>query len=212
MDRNITLVNLLTLGIATAAFLLSALNLWIAQVRRGRILLTQPTIFYFGWDINRGESAPKIMFRSALFSSGGRGRVIENLHVLVRTEDGVSEFPLWGHDEGKGMARGSGVFVGANGYVAYHHFNPVNDEHVFAYTGSKYEVQVHAKLFNQDRSTLLGSYHLELDDADAIVGLANGDGGVIWNWSPQENRYYSKYSARPFDWPDALKNIVGIDS
>jgi hypothetical protein len=211
MDKTITLFNLLTLGLASAAFFLSCFNLWASQFRRGRVLLTQPTIFFFGWDRNKDIDAPKIMFRSALFSSGSRGRLIENLSATVRTEDGEFEFSFWGYDEGKGMVRGSGIFVGSNGFVAYHHFNPISDEHAFAYTGKKYEIEIFAKLFNQSRGTLLGKYQLDLNDSAAEIGLAHGEGGVMWNWSPNEKRYCSAYSERPNEWSPAAKKLVGVE-
>jgi len=211
MDRTITLFNVLTLAIASAALLLSGWNLWLSQFRRGRILLTQPTIFFFGWDDNRGTPTPKVMLRSALFATGSRGQVIENLSVVVRTDDGAFEFPFWGYDDGKGMVRGSGsgIYVGSTGHLAYHHFNPISDDNVFAYTGKTYEIEVHAKPFGRAKGIVLGKYKLDLDDSEAAEALAHCEGGVMWNWSPQERRYYLEYSPRPFEWPALVKKLVG---
>lgn len=209
MDYTITLFNLLTLTIASAALLLSGLNLWLSQFRRGRVFLTQPTILFFGWDDNGREHSPKVMFRAALFATGARGQVIENLDIVVRTVDGEFEFPFWGYDDGKGMVRGSGLYVGVGGHVAYHHFNPITDDHVFAYTGSKYQVDVYAKLFRREKSTLLGRYTLDLDDANHAEALAHAEGGVMWSWSPQESRFHHEYSPRPFDWSPIMDKVVG---
>jgi hypothetical protein len=201
MDSSITLFNLLTLAVALAAFVLSALSLWLAQLRRGRVFLTQPTIFFFGWDRQGSLHVPKIMFRSALFSSGNKGRILESMYVLVKTVDGQFEFPFWGYDDGKGMVRGSGLFVGPSGHVAYHHFNPLNDEHIFAYSGISYEVEVWAKVFNQNGNILLGKYQFCLEDSKLAVELAHSESGVLWSWSPQDRRYYPEAWRRPFDWP-----------
>lgn len=201
MDSSITLLNFLTLAIALAALVLSVWNFWFTQLRRGRVLLTQPTIFFFGWDRQSNRHMPKIMFRSALFSSGNKGQMLESMYVLVKTVDGQFEFPFWGYDDGNGMVRGSGLFVGPTGHVAYHHFNPLNDEYVFAYSGANYEIEVWAKAFNQKGDVLLGKYQFLLEDSKLAAELAHTESGVLWSWSPQDRRYYPEASKRPFDWP-----------
>lgn len=201
MSNSITLFNFLTLAVALIALALSAWNFWLTQLRRGRVLLTQPTIFFFGWDRQGDHHMPKIMFRSALFSSGNKGRILESMYVLVKTVDGQFEFPFWGYDDGKGMVRGSGLFVGPTGHVAYHHFNPLNDEHNFAYSGTNYDIEVWAKVFSQNGNILLGKYQFCLEDSNLATELAHGESGVLWSWSPQEQKYYPESWKRPFEWP-----------
>jgi hypothetical protein len=119
----------------------------------------------------------------------------------VKTADGQFEFPFWGYDDGKGMVRGSGLFVGSTGHVAYHHFNPLNDEHSFAYSGNDYEIEVWAKVFNQNKNLLLGKYQFHLDDPSLALELAHHESGVLWSWSPEDRGYSPEVSRRPFDWP-----------
>jgi len=187
----------LTPAIAVLALLLSAGHIWVSQFWRGRVFLTQPMIFYFGWDDRQEESVPKIMLRAALFSEGVRGQVVEALSILVKNADGEFEFALWGYDEGHGLMRGSGIFIGSAGHIAYHHFNPVDAEHTFAYSGTDYEVKVLAKLFGRRSPTVLGRYQLSLDQEIEGIPLAHGEVGVIWNWSMQEDCYYREVSRRP---------------
>ena len=147
---------------------------------------------------------PKIMFRSALFSSGNKGRILESMYVVVTTIDGRFEFPFWGYDDGKGMVRGSGLFIGPTGHVAYHHFNPLNDEHVFAYSGTNYEIEVWTKLFSQNGNILLGTHQFSLEDPEIATELAHGESGILWSWSPQDRKYYPEVWKRPFEWPSQL--------
>ena len=188
----------MTFGVALAALALSAWNFWVSQVRRGNAYLSRPTIFFFGWDRQK-EDIPKIMFRSALFTSGNRGRIVESIHVFVKTIDGRFAFPFWGYDDGKGMVRGSGLYVGTTGHIAYHHFNPIHDDDRFSYSGESYEIEVWAKLFAKSDDVLLGRYEFHLNDKAMALSLAEHQIGILWNWSPSERKYYPEASQRPFE-------------
>ncbi|MFY9699402.1 MAG: hypothetical protein WAK34_13970 [Rhodoplanes sp.] len=117
------------------------MTLWLTHFRRGKLLLSQPTIFFFGWDVGERTTA-KIMFRSVLFCTSKRGLVLENLYLKVRNRSDNFTFSFWGYDDGKGMVRGSGVFVSETGIAAYHHFNPGLDDEDFEFISGEYHVEV----------------------------------------------------------------------
>jgi hypothetical protein len=197
MDRLLALFDALTkdtmaISIAIAALIVSIGNLWLSQLWKGQVFLTQPTIFFFGWDNREGGVSPKIMFRTALFSSGNKGRVLESMHLNVKTEDGQFEFPVWGYQADTAMVKGSGLFVGTGGISVNHHFNPLNDEDAFAYTGKSYEIEIWAKVFNVKKDKLLGIYKLGLEDPNLQSKLAHFESGVLWNWSPSTRAYYAE--------------------
>ena len=65
-------------GLSIAALVVSLVTAWATMWRRGRVHMTQPTLFHFGLDrsaTNEGISLkPKIYLRTLLFSSGKRGK------------------------------------------------------------------------------------------------------------------------------------------
>ena len=196
MDKTITLFNLMTFVVAILALLVAGWNMWLSQIRRGHIYLSQPTIFFFGWD-GIGDYTPKIMFRSALFSSGNRGRILESLHLVVKSTGTVSEFPFWGYDDGKGMVKGSGLFVGSTGHIAYHHFTPGSDDDAFSFSDRKYEIEVWAKLFGKLANVKLGHYNFEIPEQSSVLSLSEKEIGIMWNWSPAQRKYSPEISYRP---------------
>lgn len=193
-----TVVNAITIVIASAALLLSAWNFWFTQMRRGRVLLSQPTIFFFGWD-KAEDDTPKIMFRSALFSTGSRGNIVESIYLIVNNGLGRFVFPFWGYDDGNGMVRGSGLFVGVSGHIANHHFNPLEDADGFSYVLGHYSIEIWLKIYNAKADAMVGRYTLSIDGEDAAVDLAHHEGGIMWNWTPTQRRYHASAMRRRFD-------------
>jgi hypothetical protein len=192
-----TAFDLLTLTIAVVALGLSAVGLWLAEFRRGRVLLSKPTIFFFGWDVNGTEDTPKILLRSALFSTGRRGHIVENLYTIVTNANGKTTFPFWGYDAGNSMVRGSGLFVGPEGHSAYHHFNPLPDDESFSYVPGTCSVEIWAEVVGTKKSVLLGRYGFDLPSGPVSTALMHHEGGVLWTWSPIEKRYVPEISPRP---------------
>ena len=184
-----SLLSIVSITIALVALVLSVLNLWVSQFRKGKLLLSQPTIIFFGWD-DVGKAAPKIMIRSALFSTGNRGHVVENLHVKLHNKQGEWDFPYWGYDDGKGMVKGSGLFIGVSGQSAYHHFNPIHEYDDFFYEIGANKIEVWAQNYGDLRQKLLGTYQVDLNDKDMHSALAHHEAGVTWDWSPTDGVYY----------------------
>jgi len=56
----------------------------------------------------------------------------------------LRSFPCWGHGD-KDLVRGSGLFVGENGLVTNHHFNPIDSKALFRFTPGTYDLELVAK-------------------------------------------------------------------
>lgn len=183
------LLSAISIVISLVALGIAATTLWLTHFQRGELLLSQPTIFFFGWDIG-DRTVAKITFRSVLFCTSERGLVLENLYLRVVNQSGSFVFSFWGYDDGKGMVRGSGVYVGETGIAAYHHFTPGVDDNDFEFVVGEYSVEVWAKIFNSKDAVLLGSYSFEVEDDKQIAeALSHSQRGVIWDWMPDNRRY-----------------------
>jgi hypothetical protein len=76
-------LNIVGLVISVFALLLSGLTAWFSLLSKGKVCMTQPTVIYFGPDGGRRDGLlpghPKVFFRALLYSTGKRGRVVENM-------------------------------------------------------------------------------------------------------------------------------------
>jgi hypothetical protein len=104
----------------------------------------------------------KIFLRTLLFSTGKRGRVIESLFLRVKDRGRLEEFSFWGYGE-KDLVRGSGLFVGENGIVTNHHFNPIRNMN-YEFVMGNYELELIAKLMNRSRLVTLWKIALDVPD------------------------------------------------
>jgi hypothetical protein len=186
-----------SLLIAIAALALSGWTFWLTQLHIGKLQLTRPTILFFGWDLQDDEDVPKIMLRSALFSTSNRGQILENLYLVISHAGKHYEFPFWGYDGGEGMVRGSGLYVGQEGHIAYHHFNPLESYEDFKFGIGDYSIKIMGKTYGSPNEMELGSYNLNLKNGPETDYLKNHDGGVLWSWSPTKSEYLASASYRP---------------
>jgi hypothetical protein len=177
--------------ISAFALLVSFANYYSSNLKVGQILMTKPTIFFFGWDNVPGPT-PKIFMRSLLFSTSSSGRVLENLYLKISTPTGKVLFSFWGHTQGQpnSLSKGSGLFVGKEGFLADHHFNPDPSKPIQdPYTIGNYEIEVYGRQFGDSVERKLGRYSLHLDEGLAQV-LAQKNDGVLWSLNPQDNKYF----------------------
>jgi hypothetical protein len=84
------------LVVSMFALAISATTAWLTLFRRGTVLMTQPTVIFFGFD---ERSSPKIFLRTLLFSTSKRGRIIESIYVNVACEDIQQDFNVWVYGE-----------------------------------------------------------------------------------------------------------------
>jgi hypothetical protein len=98
----------------------------------------------------------KIFLRTCLFTTGTKGRVIENMFLKVRQGQGTYRFDFWGHTENGKLTLGSGLFVGPTGVASDHHFNPresSGDE--FLFIDGEYLIEVFATVVGSPKSEKL---------------------------------------------------------
>jgi len=146
--------SLRSLIVSMTALGVSLITAWFNLFHRGKLLATRPSLIALTYE-SRGKPQPlaKIFLRTLLCSTGKRGRVIESLFLRVKDRARNEEFSFWGYGD-KDLVRGSGLFVGENGIVTNHHFNPISDMSYQFITG-KYELELVAKIINR-------SHHLSL--------------------------------------------------
>ena len=114
------MMTIVSLVIAVVALGISATTLWLTFLRHGVLLMTLPTVIYFGAD-GGDEPNIKVYFRALLYSTAKRGWIVESMYVRVRRGETSQNFNVWVLGEEK-LARGSGLFVGELGVVTNHHF------------------------------------------------------------------------------------------
>lgn len=88
----------LGLAISFLALGVSAVAAWLTLVRRGQILMTQPTVIYFGPDGGRDGVLPthqKVFFRALIHSTEKKGLIVENMFIRLRRGETRQNFNVW---------------------------------------------------------------------------------------------------------------------
>src|SRR5690348_6823933 len=109
MPDTISAANIISIGISALALFVSALTGWLTLLRKGRILMTQPTVIYFGPD-NNPKSQDKVFLRTLLCVTGKRGHIIENMFVRLHRGETQQNFNIWIYGDADSR-RGSGLFI-----------------------------------------------------------------------------------------------------
>ncbi|MHB1103183.1 MAG: hypothetical protein ACYC0C_10510 [Devosia sp.] len=191
-----TPIEALTIIVSFAALGLSGWQFWRTELRRGQPVLSRPTMFFFGWDARVSDDTPKVMFRAAMFSTAATGFVLENMYLKVQNATNNWVLPFWGYDDGSGMVRGSGVYIGRDGHVANHHFNPLSEESDFYYDVGAYTIEVWVRRHGDKVDTLIGTYEFDLDDGLLAADLVDHQAGILWSWDPVGRFYQPERSER----------------
>ena len=177
---------ILTAVLSIAALLISLLTAWLSFFRRGTVRMTRPTIIYFGPDSER-DKIPKIYFRTLLFATAKRGRVLESMYVRIRRSDTIQNFTTWVHGD-QAVVRGSGLHVPETGVVTTHQFLIGDLVTPFAFNSGQYELEVIATIVGDRANKLLFRTLLELSYQSAVA-IADLRSGVSFDWSPDSGRY-----------------------
>jgi hypothetical protein len=159
-------------------------------LRRGKILMTQPTVIYFGPDGSRSGLEPshqKVFFRTLLYSTGKRGRIVENMFISLQRGETRQNFNIWvyGDDE---LRRGSGLFVPDDGIVMNHHFLPPPDLASFVFSSGHYVLEVFATIVGKPQAKSLFVVHLDID-SETATALKQANSGLYFDWGPDAGRY-----------------------
>ena len=195
-----------TLGVAISvlALTVSAGTAWLTLFRRGRILMTQPTVIYFGPDGSRFDQESrhqKIFFRTLLYSTGRRGHIVENMFASLRRGETRQNFNIWvyGDDD---LRRGSGLFVPEGGTATNHHFLPPPEAEAFQFSSGHYVLEVFATLVGSDRAQSLFVVHLDITEETATM-LRKDKSGLYFDWGPDAQRYNHSVKSPPAPKPEA---------
>ena len=98
--------------ISALALVVSMVTAWLTLFRRGTVLMTQPTVIYFGPDgpPSSANHPLKVYLRTLLYATSKRGCIIESMYTRVRRGETTQNFNIWVYGEDK-LTRGSGLFV-----------------------------------------------------------------------------------------------------
>jgi len=204
--------------ISAASLLLSAYAIFVAQFNRGRLKMTQPTLLCMKREFPGAR--PKLFLRTCLFTTGTKGRVIENMFLKVRQSNGVYRFDFWGHTENHKLTLGSGLFVGSTGVASDHHFNPrENSDDNFLFVDGEYFIEVFATIVGRKRSEKLMDLTFSIDGQQAaeLIQIPTRELYLLWNADTRRYEGHVRHDNTPLDEGamglaihDALPNILGL--
>ena len=182
-------ISLLALVVAFLALAVSALTAWVTLLRKGKILMTRPTVIYFGPDGGSKAKAPKVYLRTLLYSTGKRGRIIENMFVRLHRGETRQNFNVWVYGD-KTLHRGSGLFVPETGLTSNHHFLLPPDGTSFQFATGQYVLEVFVTEVGARVPRLLYTVNLEIEP-EVFKALSEPDHGLYFDWGPDAGRYFA---------------------
>ena len=181
--------DVLALSISVASFLWSAYTFFVVRFDRGRLRMTQPTLLSLKRDLPKGWA--KIFLRTCLFTTGTKGRVVENMFLRVRRNNAApSTFDFWGHTESGKLTLGSGLFVGPTGVASDHHFNPREGSADFLFASGEYVVEVFATVVGHRKSEKLMQLAFAVGDQQAAELLQNPTRELRLYWNADSHAYH----------------------
>jgi len=188
---------LVSLIFSCLALIISGVTAWLTFFRKGELVMTQPTVIFFGPDgSNFNSPKNKIYLRTLLYSTSKRGQVIESLHVSIQRNESKQNFNVWVYGEKGDLKRGSGLFVPQEGVTADHHFLLPEDGADFKFLAGKYSVLVFAKLVGKSKPNKLSQLNLEITDAQA-KSLNESNTGLYYDWGPDQQSYHAHINKKP---------------
>lgn len=176
------LKDVVTTLISVLSLCLSAYAFWVVQFRHGKLKMTQPTLLCLKRE--SPSMRPKIFLRTLLFTTGPKGRVIENMFLKVHQNHGMYLFGFWGHTEGGKLTLGSGLFVGPTGTASDHHFNPRADvaDPNFIYVDGDYVIEVFATVIGQKPEKLAElTFSIDTVQAAEVIQIPKRELYLLWN-------------------------------
>lgn len=191
-------------SISCLALLISVVTAWLTFFRKGKLVMTQPTMIFFGPDGPNFAGNNKIYLRMLLYSTAKRGQVLESLYVALHRNESKQNFNIWAYGEKGNLKRGSGIFVPQEGVVFDHHFLLPADGANFSFLSGIYELSVFAKLVGRKTSHELVKINLTISEAQAIQ-LAKPNIGIYFDWGPDQQSYHSHTEKKPDSEPNLDK-------
>jgi hypothetical protein len=182
---DVSLKDVITSLISVASLLLSGYALWQVQFNHGRLKMTQPTLLCMKRE--HPTMRPKIFLRTLLFTTGPKGRVVENMFLKVHQDCGTYTFDFWGHTESGKLTLGSGLFVGSTGIASDHHFKPREGSTDFLFVNGKYLIEVFATVIGRQKSKKLMELTFIVDGQQSaeLVQIPERELYLLWNADTQ---------------------------
>jgi len=181
----------LSFVISCLALLISGVTAWLTFFRKGKLMMTQPTIVFFGTDGPKFSSNKnKVYLRTLLYSTAKRGQVLESLHIALYRNESKQNFNIWVYGDKGDLKRGSGLFIPQAGITFDHHFLLPEDGANFPFLSGSYKLIVIAKLVGSKMCRELTTINLAISDAQANR-LAEPNTGIYFDWGPDQQSYHS---------------------
>jgi len=188
--------------IACLALLISGVTAWLTFFRKGKLVMTQPTVIFFGPDGSKFDSSKnKIYLRTLLYSTAKRGQVLESLHISIHRNESKQNFNIWVYGEKGNLKRGSGLFIPQEGVTYDHHFLLPEDGANFSFNSGSYKLAVIAKLVGSPICHELASINLTINEVQAAQ-LTEPNTGIYFDWGPDQQSYHSHIDTRLDKEPD----------
>lgn len=184
--------------ISVLALGVSAVTAWMTLLRRGKMLMTQPTVIYFGPDGSRYGMEPKhqkLFFRTLLYSTGKRGHIIENMFISLRRGETRQNFNIWVYGDDV-LRRGSGLYIPEGGVATNHHFLPPTNLESFTFSAGHYSLEVFATIVGSAKAQSLFVVHLDVTQ-EAANSIREGSSGLYFDWGPDAARYDHRVTEPP---------------
>ncbi len=186
----------LELAISILALLVSAGTVWITVFHRGTVKMSRPHFFALIPEDGPFGGWIKFFMRVLVFSTGQRGRVIENIYVNIKHNGKTLPFHYWMYGESEKITIGSGVFVGHEGLAANHHFVPIGEVGSNDFAAGTYEVEVYASLLGDRSPIRLSSLQFNLSEDEVSAIRTSKDKAVFFTWDKDAEIYRSRIDVR----------------
>jgi hypothetical protein len=173
-----------TIIISSIALIISAFNLWLTVLRRGKIRMVHPPLITFTRD---GPGGPqKVVLRSLLFSTGNRGNLVESMYVILSKDGKRWEYPIWNCAENSpnSAVPGGGLFIGRDGASYYQHFLSLDGEACVSFEPGLYHLEVFATVLGRRRPHLLRAVDLYVPE------LVSPTQSLRYDWNPVSKKYH----------------------
>lgn len=200
----------ISVGLSVLAVALSATTLWLTLLRKGQLLMTRPTVIFFGPDGGE-QGISKVFLRTLLYSTAKQGHVVENAYARLRRGETQQNFSVWVYGEDK-LARGSGLYVGSDGIATNHHFLTPADIRNFDFAAGDYKLAIFVKVVGEKDARCLAEIDLSISSAEADQLRQTGY-GIYFDWGPDAGRYHAHVDKKPRrDVPDPLLLLQALQA
>jgi len=184
-----------SLVVSCLALLISAATAWLTLFSKGKLVMTQPTVVFFGPD-GFGSQKNKVYLRTLLYSTAKKGQVIESLHIALRRNESKQNFNIWVYGDKGDLKRGSGLFIPQEGVTYDHHFLLPEDGANFLFLAGSYEFVVFAKMVGNASLKQLSSVKLSISESQSKK-LTEPNTGIYFDWGPDQQSYHSHIDTKP---------------